>query len=105
MRKFPFPALILACNAMALLSGCAVHYHRVMDRDMNALVGQDIQVAVKKLGLPSNTFPLGNEKVYLFAKNDCTIKMATDGTGRITRDEYDGSRRECEQFYDMLDAD
>jgi hypothetical protein len=74
-----------------------------MNRDLSRLVGQNIHVAIDKLGVPASTFPLGNERVYTFVKNDCSIRVATDASEKITRSDYDGSPRECQKYQETLE--
>jgi hypothetical protein len=96
-----------AVTTISLLYGCASDRGMNNDRGMNKylshLVGQDIHVAIDKLGVPASASPLGNEKVYTFVKNDCSIRVTTDASEQITRSDYDGDRRDCQKYYDALD--
>jgi hypothetical protein len=99
MRKFLLASF--AVTTIPLLYGCT--YDRGMHRDVSGLVGQNIHVAIDKLGVPASAFPLGNERVYTFVKNDCSIRVATDASEQITRGDYDGSRRECDKYREALE--
>jgi len=90
-----------AVTTIPLLYGCA--FDNRMNSQLSNLVGQDIHVAIDKLGVPASASPLGNGKVYTFAKNDCSIRVDTDASEQLTRSDYDGGPRECQKYFDILD--
>jgi hypothetical protein len=96
---------VILVAAAVLVAGCAAHYHKNMDKDMKALVGQNVGVAVDRLGYPSNKLTISGNTVYVWDANDCIIHIGTDAYDHIVRFDYDGSRRDCEKYYDALDED
>jgi hypothetical protein len=96
---------VMLVVAAVFVAGCAAHFHKNMDKDMKALVGNNVSVAVDRLGYPSNKLTITGSTVYVWNENDCTIHIGTDASDRIVRYDYDGSRRDCEKYYDALDED
>ena len=96
---------VMLVAAAVLMAGCAAHYHKNMDMDMKALVGKNVGVAVDRLGYPSNKLTISGNTVYVWDANGCTIHIGTDAYDDIIRFDYDGSRRDCEKYYDALDED
>jgi hypothetical protein len=95
-------ALMIAAVVL-ILGGCAVRTRTVMDRDLKALVGKDVQLIVKRLGYPDGQNVMMGEKVYMWHLNDCTLHVAVDATEHVVRSDYNGSRRECGAMADRID--
>jgi hypothetical protein len=95
-------ALFVAA-AVLTLSGCAFRTRVVLDRDLNALVGQDVQLIAKRLGYPDRQDVVLGEKVYTWHLNDCTLHVGVDTTEHVVRSDYNGSKRECNPMADRID--
>ena len=64
--------IILA--TIAITTGCGGFMaYRNLNRDLTALVGQDIHVVIKKLGYPTSQAIVAGDKVYAWEDNGCTI--------------------------------
>ena len=56
---------VMLVAATVLVAGCAAHFPKNMDKDMKALVGQNVGVAVNRLGYPSNKLTISGDTVYV----------------------------------------
>ena len=99
--KTMFAGLAVLVCAVLTLGGC--RSYRVLDRDLNALVGKDVRLLVKRLGYPDQQDVALGEKVYTWRLNDCTLHVAVDANGHILRSAHNGSRRECNLMADRID--
>lgn len=96
---------LLVVAAAVILGGCAFRTRTVLNRDLNALTGKDVQLIVKRIGYPDRQDVMMGEKVYTWHLNDCTLHVAVDATGHVVSSDYNGSRRECNPMADKIDAD
>jgi hypothetical protein len=97
--------LILVAAIALGLGGCAFRTNTVMRRDMNALVGKDVHLIVKRLGYPERHEVIMGDDTYVWRLNDCTLIVGVDKAERVTHFDYNGSRRECSYISDRIDDD
>lgn len=98
--KFSIKAVV--AFLAATLCGCAGHYHKVMNRDLTALVGKNITAAVDRFGYPSQKLSIGGDTVYVWNSSGCTVRVGTDGSDHILRSDFDGDRSDCKKYYNAL---
>ena len=88
----------IALTAMGI-AGCGGFLsHRNLDRDLNASVGQDVHVVIKKIGYPTRQSVLAGDKIYTWEDNGCTINVAVDQSERITHFDFSGGHHDCENL-------
>jgi hypothetical protein len=88
---------------MVVTVGCSPRTRIVLNRDLNAIVGKDIHVVIKKIGYPNSEAVMLGDKVYTWLNNDCTLHIVVDQTEHVTHFDYQGSRHECSRLADNLD--
>src|ERR1700722_3614836 len=67
----------------ALLSGCAIGYHKAMTADMKGLTGQLITTVIDRLGYPAREITIAGDKVYVWDGNGCTLKVGVDSGAHV----------------------
>lgn len=95
---------LLIAAALLTFGGC--RSYTVLDRDLPALVGKDVQLLIRRLGYPDHQDVMLNEKVYTWHfMNQCTLHVAVDPTEHIIRSDYNGGRDDCGPMADRIDYD
>jgi len=93
-------AVIAAC---LLLVGCP--FEKDMNTGLCAFVGQDIHVAIAKLGEPASEQTVAGDHVFTWTRKywgDCTIHLTTDGANRIQHFDWLGNHRACGLYDDAI---
>lgn len=93
-----------------VLAGCV---EQKVTRGLTRLIGQDIHVAVQKLGYPATEHEILGDKVYLWTMSGtesassngafCTIEIAASQSGIIKTYHLSGNDAGCRVFVDALD--
>lgn len=98
--------------AAAVLAGCA---GQMIQQGMTGLVGQPLNAAIAKLGVPTEERTIANMKVYIWStgtmiegtQKKCTIRAIMKGDV-IGSFDFEGSggvlQGECAQYAQMLDC-
>jgi hypothetical protein len=95
--------LILA--AILALAGCIMHK---LEKQLTPLIGQDIHVAIKRMGYPNATREVVGDTVYTWttdwrAPDPCKIELVAAPSGIIKTYSAEGTDPGCARYYDALD--
>jgi len=113
----------LLITLVALIAaGCAAHFERAMDEDLNQFVGKDIHVAISELGYPATEESIAGDHIYRWGINmgsasmgsstgifgagafgmsktkatGCLLDLVVDNGNVVTRASWSGSKSSCE---------
>lgn len=110
---------------MLALTGCSSTV--VLDRELPKLVGQPVDVAVSRFGLPTSEQTIMGQRVYAWSNSEqdvslapaigsrgalallpvatqgaCTVRVAVDAGGIIRRADWQGDSDACYRYSDRL---
>ena len=95
-----------AVAAMLLLSGCVMHN---LGNRLPKLVGQDIHVAIGRLGYPNEKPPMVvGDTVYTWVTDirapfPCKVELVATPAGIVKTWSLEGTPQGCERYNDALD--
>jgi hypothetical protein len=107
MRSFWI--VLLACAA-AVSTPAAAGPFNDLERGLQGLVGQPLQQAIDRLGLPEERLDVGGETVYGWRTTSingwseereelrCVVRLSVDAEQMVRRFSFDGNRGACSGF-------
>jgi len=71
-----------------------------MGGDVARLVGQPLNAVIQKLGYPSSKMSemIGTDTVYVWEKNDCSVKAGVNSNDVVTHADFEGDRSDCKAY-------
>jgi hypothetical protein len=86
-------AMRVAITVVSLaLSACATYPHAssTLDSNLNAMIGQPVEVAIAQLGQPMATVPLGKDSVYGWGATFTRTEFTNAAPGWVDAGSYKG---------------
>lgn len=90
--------MMLAISALTGLSACSLG----IPERMGELTGQNVDVAISKLGFPNDEKVIDGQRVYTWSSNGCIIRVIADQNKTIKNSDGEGNMRGCAWFAQRL---
>jgi hypothetical protein len=119
---------LLIAGVALIAAGCAAHFERAMNEDLNQFVGKDIHVAISELGYPGREETIAGDHIFRWGMNmgsasmgsstgifgtgafgmsktkatGCLVDLVVDNGNVVTRASWSGSKSSCEDLEGRL---